>query len=248
MLIIWYLMTGFTPRDDLIEFQEEYGVVIPLSLLEEAFTHPSYKTIDKSVKTYEQLETLGDSVIDLIVTKQLIEEDPNIGSGELTESRSMLVNNQTLSELGNHLGVDQLLRVSNEYSIGERDIADAIEALFGAIYLNSGIQACEAFYDQIKLVLLSISDSHQEGEGIYYNPVGRLQEFAQKRQLPLPKYDLIEQDGPDHDPTFTVTVSLHIDENTLEEEARGDSKKKARIAAAALLLEDLAQLGLLRHS
>lgn len=241
-------MTLYTPREDLIEFQEEYGVVIPLSLLEEAFTHPSYKTKNDSVKTYEQLETLGDSVIDLVVTKQLIEEDPDIESGELTESRSMLVNNLTLSKLGTHLGVDELLRVSDDYTIGERDIANAIEALFGAIYLNSGIKACEAFYDQVKLILMSISDSQQNGKGIYYNPIGRLQEFAQKRQLPLPEYEVIEQIGPDHDPTFTVIVSLRIDDQNLEEEAVGDSKKKARIAAAALLLDNLANLGLLRQS
>jgi len=239
------MMTSITSRKKLIRFQEEYGVVIPIPLLKESFTHPSFKTIDPDAKTYEQLETLGDSVIDLLVTKQLIEEDPSIEPGELTQSRSMLVNNYSLSKLGTYLGIDSLLRVSESYELAERDLANALEALFGAIYLNSGIIACEAFYDQIKSVLFSISDDQGTGKELYYNPIGRLQEFAQKRQLPLPNYQVIDQKGPDHNPIFTVTVSLKIDHDTISEQGRGESKKKARVAAAAHLLERLAELKLI---
>jgi len=238
-------MEGNWEQFRLDEFQEEFGLKIPLVLLQEALTHPSIREYQDGIRTNEQLETLGDAVLDLLVGHLLIQQDPDISSGDLTQARSALVNNRTLSKLGRHMRIPELLQITDGYTIGERDIANAVEAIFGAVFLNAGFAAAEAFFVQISEVLSQYSQEFTADNGQYYNPIGKLQEFAQKQKLDLPSYEIIDRRGPDHSPEFGIRGSISWKNQVFTATARGRSKKLAREKVAKKILDQLTQQQLL---
>lgn len=192
-------------------------------LLEEALTHRSFLNENKSAKSHnERLEFLGDAVLELAVTRHLFDTYPDKPEGDLTAYRAALVNTFSLCEIAEGLGMNDMLLLSK----GEkRDtgrarqiiLADAFEALLGAIYLDKGYDTAEAFiakhlYPKLEAVLANKS---------YQDAKSRFQEKAQDEEGVTPKYKTLSEEGPDHARTFTVGVFLGE-----KEVARGEGKSK----------------------
>jgi ribonuclease-3 len=116
-------------------------------LIKQSFTHPSSKIIDSSISDYNSLEFLGDAVFNLLASDWLYNKF-NVDEGSLTVSRSKIVNNISLSEIGKKIGIDQLIIVPEHYLITDGDVADVFEAFFGAIYLQHGFIKCQTFFNE----------------------------------------------------------------------------------------------------
>lgn len=194
-----------------------------LELFEEAFTHRSYLNEHKSAKAHnERLEFLGDAVLELSATRFLFNRFPAKPEGELTAYRAALVNTYSLAEVADTLGINDVLLLSK----GEkRDtgrarqiiLANAFEALIGAVYLDQGYDTADAFLNKHLYPKL---DGIIE-QGAYQDAKSRFQEVAQDKKSLTPNYKTIREDGPDHDREFTVGV--YVGE---KEMARGLGKSK----------------------
>ncbi len=183
----------------------------------------------------ERLEYLGDSVLGVFIADQLYHRFPKIGEGQLSKLRMTLVRNQTLAQLGKELELDAYMilgqsdRKNNSFQI-DSVIADTFEAIIGAIYLDGGIDVVFSVLDRLyakKLEKLS-SESFDD------NPKTELQEYLQKRALPLPEYILESATGQDHNPTFTVTCK--IENPKIQSTASDRTRKLAEKAAAERVL------------
>ncbi|HEY4489422.1 MAG TPA: ribonuclease III [Candidatus Paceibacterota bacterium] len=207
-----------------------------LDLLEEALTHRSFLNENKTARAHnERLEFLGDAVLELAVTRFLYDRFPRKPEGDLTAFRAALVNTVSIAESAESIGLNDLLFLSKGES---RDtgrarqiiLANAFEALIGAIYLDQGYDAAEVFigkhlYPKIDNVLEN--RSWQDAKSKY-------QELAQEREGITPQYRTIEEKGPDHDKLFTVGVYLNDKEIARGE---GQSKQEAEQAAARAALD-----------
>ncbi|HEY0010745.1 MAG TPA: ribonuclease III [Candidatus Paceibacterota bacterium] len=207
-----------------------------LELLEEALTHRSFLNENKDARAHnERLEFLGDAVLELAVTRFLFDKFPNKPEGDLTAFRAALVNTVSLAESAELIGLNDLLFLSR----GEAKdtgrarqiiLANAFEALIGAVYLDQGYDAAEAFIG--KHLYAKIDGVIRERS--WQDAKSRFQELAQERRSVTPLYRTLKEEGPDHDKRFTVGVFL------IEEEiARGEgqSKQEAEQAAARAALE-----------
>ncbi len=201
------------------------------NLLKEALTHPSlaFEKID-ALPDNQRLEFLGDAVLQLVLTNDLFMRFPQFSEGLLTKLRSRLVSTKALEEyaifinLGNHI----LLGKGEEKSGGRSRtgiLADAFEALIGAIYLDSDFDTAKDF------ILFCCNDkmSRVVSDPIEKNPKGELQEILQSRSQEAPNYRVISQSGPDHDRLFTTEVFW---KNLVLGEGSGKSKKEAESNAA----------------
>lgn len=203
--------------------------------MQEALTHPS-AIQDKNVSSHNQrLEFLGDAVLQLILTRELFSKFPQMGEGPLTKARAQLVNRWTLSERSRMLGVGQYLVLSKGEEMNggrERDsaLADAFEALIGAVFFDGGYQEAE------RIALRLYQDIFGELEMLpnQENPKGELQEMLQARVNAAPTYELISVSGPDHSREFECSV-LHQGKELGR--GRGPSKKAAEAQAALQALE-----------
>ena len=208
------------------------------SLLEQAFTHRSYlnENRDAGREHNERLEFLGDAVIELVVTEFLYSKYPEKPEGELTAVRAALVNTVSISEAATRLGMNEYLLLSR----GEtRDtgrarqiiLANAFEALIGAIYLDAGYDAAKRFIgDQ----LFHKTDDVVEKK-LWQDAKSRLQELAQEKTRVTPNYELVGQSGPDHDRTFVVAAYIGEEkvaqgEGRSKQEAEQDAAQKALTA------------------
>ncbi len=206
-------------------------------LLAEALTHPSlaYET-NRPHFDNQRLEFLGDAVLQLILTEKLFAMFPGFGEGRLTKLRSRLVSRDALCHYGEaiDLGVFLLLG-KGEAASGGRDrpsnIADAIEALIGAIYLDGGYPAARDVV--LKLCATTLERVAEEPEEI--NPKGQLQEILQAISPLSPVYRIVSQEGPDHLKTFTASVEWNGLELGI---GNGGSKKEAETEAALNALAD----------
>lgn len=199
-------------------------------LVRTALTHAS--TGDAS---YERLEFLGDRVLGLIVADLLMAHFPDEAEGALARRHAALVRRETLAAVGRQLGLAAHLRLARgEAEGGGRDnpaiLADVCEALIAALYLDGGLEAARRFVEPLWRPLLESADRPPQ------DAKTALQEWAQARSRPLPAYEVVERSGPDHDPLFTVRVSV---EDEAPETATGRSKRLAEQAAAERLLERL---------
>lgn len=200
-------------------------------LLAEALTHPSlaYET-QKPHFDNQRLEFLGDAVIQLILTEELYTMFPTFSEGRLTKLRSRLVSRRALEEYAVDFDLgDYLLMGKGEEASGGRNrsstLADAFEALVGAIYLDGGIAASRQF-------LLSHCRNAIEtvaAEPLEINPKGQLQEILQAISATSPKYRIVSQEGPDHCKTFESCVEW---EGIRLGYGSGSSKKEAEAGAA----------------
>ncbi|HUY62454.1 MAG TPA: ribonuclease III [Candidatus Paceibacterota bacterium] len=206
-------------------------------LLTEALTHRSYLNEHREYagSHNERLEFLGDAVLELAVTDFLFRKFPAKPEGELTSYRAALVNTRSLSESAQALGVNEYLLLSKGEAKDTgraRDVilADAFEAIIGAIYLDQGYAAADAF---IRAHLSSKIDD-VIAKRAYQDAKSRFQETAQEKRGVTPSYETLAQVGPDHDKRFTVGVFIGR-----EEIARGEgrSKQEAEQAAAQSALD-----------
>lgn len=225
--------------------QKDYQTLARLSLggnfndieiLVTALTHRSYLNEHrKTVKEHnERMEFLGDAVLELIVTEFLFEQYDE-AEGILTNWRSALVRTESLSESADQLQIEPYLRLSRgEKNGGERAraqiLANAFEAIIGAIYLDQGYDAVKAFVTKnilSKLDKILKHDTWRDAKSL-------LQEKAQSQEGVTPNYKVLDEDGPDHDKQFTIGV--HIGDE-LRGQGQGPSKQAAQQAAAEEALE-----------
>jgi len=205
-------------------------------LLAEALTHPSISLERKDYPFDNQrLEFLGDAVLQLIVTAELYKVFPEFEEGRLTKLRSRLVSRTGLKSHAVRLGIGQYMMMGRgEEACGGRTrastLADAFEALVGAIFLDGGVERAKAF------VLLEMSDDIAQlaREPVDINPKGELQEILQAISPNAPHYEIISQSGPDHLRQFECRVIWECIELGV---GNGRSKKLAEVAAAGNALE-----------
>lgn len=213
------------------------------ALLKEALTHRSYlnEHPDWSVSHNERLEYLGDAVIELITTDFLFRKFPDRQEGELTNFRAALVNYQMMGRVAREISLDAYLYLSkgearDSGKAREVILANAFEALIGAVYLDAGYDRAKEFVER---VLLSHLDEVIE-EGLYRDPKSLLQEVVQEKLKHTPTYRVLSENGPDHQKKFTVGVFFG---DTLGAEGEGTSKQEAESNAARRALESFKDVG-----
>lgn len=205
-----------------------------ISLLNEALTHPSLSKIKK--KNYQRLEFLGDKVLSLVISQYLIAKYPSEDEGQLSRRHAYLVSGDILSEIALFIGLDKIVMISQgeELSGGrvrKSNLENTLEALIGAIYLDSG------FEESQKFILKFWHDLFDKNSAPPKDPVSELQEIAQSKNKTLPQYHIEKSGGSDHDPKFLATVK--IDFCDLELKSFGSSKKEAQKKVAKLALEKI---------
>ena len=202
-------------------------------LLERALTHASVRSVSAKRLDNERLEFLGDRVLGLAVAEMLHGALPDHQEGELARYFNRLVRGATCAAVGREVGIGEYLILSeSEASGGGRDkdtiLADAVEAVLGAVFIDGGFEAgSEAvrrlWGDRFQLTAISFIDAKSA-----------LQEWAQGRGLPLPKYVEVSRDGPDHAPKFIAEVRI---KSVKPARGNGASKRHAEQAAASKLLQ-----------
>lgn len=207
------------------------------SLLEQSLVHRSYLNENPGfpLEHNERLEFLGDAVLELAVTEYLYKNYPN-PEGELTNWRASLVNAKMLSELATELELNDYLYLSRgeakEVNTKARQyiLANAFEAVVGAMYLDQGFAPCEKFIARVLLPKLPHILKHE----LYRDPKSRFQEAAQEKTGITPTYRVLGEAGPDHAKVFTIGVFLGPDHIA---SGSGSSKQEGEEAAARAAIE-----------
>jgi ribonuclease-3 len=217
------------PAPERADLERALGVKIDPALLERALTHRSYAYENGGLPTNERLEFLGDSVLGLVVTDTLFRGHPDLPEGQLAKLRAAVVNMRALAGVSRSLQVGQHIRLGRgEEGTGGRDkssiLADTLEALIGAVYLDRGLG--EAFDLVHRLFDPLIDRSASLGAGLDWKT--SLQELTAVEELGVPEYHVTES-GPDHQKTFRAIVRVggHIYGS-----GEGRSKKEAEQHAA----------------
>lgn len=207
------------------------------NILTEAITHRSYLNEHPEFKLdhNERLEFLGDAVLELVVTEHLYQKYPN-PEGELTNWRASLVNGVNLAQIAKKMELEQFIRMSRGESKDGNSkarqyiLANAMEAVIGAIYLDQGIKEAKKFIE--KNILTGLEEIIENK--LYIDPKSRFQEKAQEISGITPSYKVLESAGPDHNKTFRVGVFL---DKELIADGNGSSKQEAQIEAARKALK-----------
>ncbi|MBI5005538.1 MAG: ribonuclease III [Nitrosomonadales bacterium] len=204
-------------------------------LLQRALTHRSY-----SAAHNERLEFLGDSVLNCTIAKYLYETFPDLPEGDLSRLRSNLVNQQTLATLAQQLNLGELLQLGEgeRKSAGFRRpsiLADALEALFGAVMLDSDFAAAEAVVLRLYVPFIAQTDLQALGK----DAKTQLQEYLQGHKLALPQYSVLEIKGEAHAQTFVV--SCDIPQHGLRTQGEGASRRIAEQVAAEKAYQQIAK-------
>ena len=209
------------------------GIDLPDELLTIALTHRSFSYENGGLPTNERLEFLGDSVLGLVVTEELYHRHPDRSEGDLAKLRASVVNTQALADVGRHLsdgglGAHLLLGKGEEHSGGADKssiLADGVESLLGAIYLEHGIVTAREVILRLFGALLDTAPTL--GAGLDWK--SSLQELTASRDMGVPSY-VVTSTGPDHDKEFTATVIVtDVEYGT----GVGRTKKEAELKAAA---------------
>lgn len=203
------------------------------SLLTSALTHRSFGATNN-----ERLEFLGDGILDFVIAASLFQRFPNLPEGDLSRLRANLVRQETLHRLAHSLGIGAVLRLGEgELRSGGAQrpsiLADALEALFGAIYLDAGFLVTQKVIEQLYAPLL---DELKPGQ-FQKDAKTRLQEWLQGRKKPLPRYCLLETTGAAHVQRFEV--ACEIDNPALRTIGHGSSRRIAEQVAAEMALKEL---------
>ncbi len=222
-----------TTLKDLSALEKVLGVEFTdKSILLSAVTHRSYLNENRNATQdhNERLEFLGDAVLELVVTDYLFKHYPDKPEGELTAIRAALVNTVSLSATSEKLGVNQFLLMSkgeakDEGRARQYILANVFEAFVGAMYLDKGYETAAAF---IAAQLFPKTENIVRNR-LWQDPKSRFQELAQEFVSVTPTYQLLSQEGPDHDRVFTIGVYLR---NELVAEGMGRSKQEAEQQAA----------------
>ena len=206
-------------------------------LIESALTHPSAAEGKAVSASYERLEFLGDSILGAIVATDLFQRFPDMDEGALTQAKISLVSGKMLSSVAERLGVGPLIVMGeSELGTGARGMHSALEnvyeALVGALYLDAGYNATHAFVMETLGPEISPELARKP-----ISPKSRLQEVTQREMHCGPEYQLVSEEGPAHDPTFTSVVK--VDGRRIGR-GSGSSKKSSESAAA---IDALVRLG-----
>ena len=208
-----------------------------ISLLQNALAHSSYanERWHNSLLSNERLEFLGDSVLGMLVAEYLYRNFPDRPEGELTRMRADMVCEQTLAAAANKIGIgEHLLLGHGEEQGGGRTrnsiLADAMESVIAACFLDGGIEAALKVVQQFILVEVPVTRLHN----VDYKT--KLQELVQQKKNQVLSYALVGESGPDHDKHFEVEVSLN---GKVVGTGSGSSKKRAEQSAAASAVENL---------
>lgn len=198
-------------------------------LLRQALTHSSFANEQKINKQedYERLEFLGDAVLELVSSEFLFQENRQMAEGQLTRARASIVCEQALAYCAREFGLEEyILLGKGEERTGGRTkdsiISDVMEAIIGAIYIDSGMPYASDFIHRFIL-------SDLEHKKLFYDAKTILQEYVQQKNTGMLHYQLIREDGPDHDKLFVVEAK--IDDRKIGE-GMGKTKKAAEQQAA----------------
>lgn len=217
---------------DIAQFVRDELEHVPndIALFELAVTHSSL-----GGASYERLEFLGDRVLGHVIARSLYERHPSEPEGYLSRRYNVLVARETCAEIGRELGIPKRVRLGKQAredgaSQSENVVGDVVEALIGALLLDGGFEAAQAF-------VLRLWGPHlAEQRKAPQHPKSALQELAAARDRKPPLYEVVARTGAHHAPKFTIRVSIA---GLGEATAEGTSKQEAETAAAAALLADL---------
>lgn len=202
-------------------------------LLVRAVTHSSMSSPTR--QDNQRLEFLGDRVLGLVMAEALLEHDKSASEGQLAPRFNALVRKEACADVAREIDLGAALKLgrSEMMSGGRRKqalLGDAMEAVIAAVYRDAG-------FDVARAMILRLWGSRvQSVEADARDPKTSLQEWAQARKLPPPKYEMVKRSGPDHAPVFTISVQL---ENGMAAEATDNSKRKAEQAAAKAMLAEV---------
>ena len=224
--------------DDVRSVEDSLGLHFSdYSLLLRALTHRSYlnENPGEALEDNERLEFLGDAVLDFVVAAYLYHRFPEMDEGELTMLRAALVRTRTLAALAEGLSLGKNLRLGyGEAESGGRErlpnLCAAFEAVVGAVYLDQGLETVEEWIHQLigpQLRQIIAESAHKDAKSEF-------QIWAQSRYYATPRYQVVDDEGPDHDKTFTVAVV--VDGETWGV-GQGGSKQEAAQAAASVALD-----------
>ncbi|MCK5320635.1 ribonuclease III [Candidatus Parcubacteria bacterium] len=204
-----------------------------LDYLRQSVVHRSYINEHSSFELghNERLEFLGDAVLEIIVTEHLFKNFPDTPEGELTNWRASLVNSKMLALVANEIKLEKFLYLSKGESKDKDSkarqyiVANAVEAVIGAIYLDQGIRASTKFVKKYMLSKLENILSNQ----LFLDPKSKFQEKAQEIYKSTPHYKVLNESGPDHDKIFEV--GLYLGDKIISK-GKGSSKQEAQVDAA----------------
>lgn len=211
------------------------------SLLDLAFTHRSYlNESNGSTESNERLEFLGDSILSFVISTYIYDKFKEKKEGELTSLRSVLTNTETLHEISKKLNLGENLKLSKgEEETGGREsktiLANTYEAVLGAIYLDQGIEAAKKF---ILETIIEDIDTIIQSQGLK-DSKSSLQEYMQENYKASPRYEVLEERGPDHDKIYTVGVFF---EDKLLAKGNGKSKQEAEKKAAQNAMQQIGSI------
>jgi ribonuclease-3 len=231
-------MPDFNSRDveSALDLSQRLGLSFSnLALLNRALTHRSYVNEYESVEDNERLEFLGDAVLDFIAGAWVYNRFPELPEGDLTKIRSALVRNQQLAKFSRKLELGRALRLGRgEASSGGRSrdnlLGSAFEALVGALYLDTGLEAASAFVTPI------FEDAREIILNEIHDPKSQLQEWTQSQKLGAPHYRVTSTNGPDHAVIFEMVVEIA---GVVNGHGAGTSKSAAEHNAAQDALNNL---------
>lgn len=215
--------------EDVARLIEALGGDVDRTMIELAMTHRSFAYENGGLPTNERLEFLGDAVLGVVITEELYRRHPDLPEGQLAKLRAAIVNSRALAAVGRTIEVGRFVKLGRgEQASGGRDkssiVADAVEALIGAYYLDRGTEATRTLV--LRLFAAALVDAASLGAGLDWKT--SLQELAAERLLGSPEYVVLES-GPDHQKAFHAKVVLG---NVEVGEGRGNSKKQAEQVAA----------------
>lgn len=219
--------------------EQRLGVVLHEELLERALTHRSFAYENGGLPTNERLEFLGDAVLGLVVTDTLFRAHPDLPEGQLAKLRAAVVNARALADVARGLGVGEFVRLGRgEETTGGRDkssiLADTLEALIGAVYLDRGLSEAGALVHRLFDPLIE----HAAALGAGLDWKTSLQELTATLGVGVPEY-VVHEEGPDHAKEFEAVVRVGGEERG---RGAGRSKKEAEQQAAARAWEALRTL------
>ena len=224
---------------DLIKLEKKLDIKFKnQDLLRQSMVHRSYlnEHPEFDLGHNERLEFLGDAVLELVVSEYLYKNYPDSPEGDLTNWRASLVNSNMLSALASEISVEDFLYLSKGESKDSNSkarqyiLANAFEALIGAIYMDQGYKPSEKFIKECLLVKFE----HILENKLYLDPKSRFQESSQDKEGVTPTYKVLEESGPDHAKIFKVGVFLGSE---MIITGRGTSKQEAQVKAAEKALK-----------
>jgi ribonuclease-3 len=204
------------------------------NLLIESITHPSLSSKKNQLKNYERLEFLGDKVLSLVIAEHLIQKYKNEKEGDLSKRQAFLISGETISKVALDVGLNSVIKISKgEANLGgntnKKNLENALEALIGAIYLDSDFLGAKKFIMKFWEVFFNEECEPPK------DPISKLQEIVQVKLKRLPEYEVVKTSGLEHKPIFTANLAIsHLN---IAVSGSGKSKKEAQKQAAIFALQ-----------